>query len=158
MEKIIVQIGDGKTAVDGQILVSYALGSCVGVCLYDRRKKIAGMVHIVLPASSAGVSEAAPYKYADKGIRALICDMQARGAVKRQLVAKIAGGARMFAAISDVWEIGSKNIEAVKRILQEEGIPIIAEDIGKNYGRTVSFSAEDGRMSVSTVKGAVLVL
>ena len=68
MDKISVGIGEGKTAVNQQILISYALGSCVGVCMYDRDKKIAGMAHIVLPGQESAVSRENPSKFADEGV------------------------------------------------------------------------------------------
>lgn len=158
MEKVIVGIAEGKLAGCGQSLLSYALGSCVGVCLYDRSTKKAGLVHIILPGSSYSVERANPYKFADTGIRRLIQDMEDAGASRRFLTAKIAGGAKMFSTQSVQWEIGSKNVEAVKAMLQKERIPVIASDTGKNYGRTIQFYADDGRLEVRTVKHETIVL
>lgn len=72
MESIVVGIAEGKTAVREQTLISYALGSCVGVCLYDRDRKIAGMAHVILPEKSAAVNRENPYKFGDDGVRRLI--------------------------------------------------------------------------------------
>ena len=158
MEKIVVGIGDGKLAQEGQQLVSYALGSCVGVCLYDRVKKLAGMAHVVLPDARLGEGSAGGYRYALQGTRNLICRMQQAGADKRRLTAKIAGGARMFSSVNGQWDIGSQNIEMVRKTLAQEGIRLVAEDTGKDYGRTVLFSADDGRMEISTVRHKPLIL
>ena len=91
MDKISVGIGEGKTAVNQQILISYALGSCVGVCMYDRDKKIAGMAHIVLPGKESAVSRENPYKFADEGVKELIREMERAGASRKRITAKIAG-------------------------------------------------------------------
>ena len=158
MESIVVGIAEGKTAVRGQMLISYALGSCVGVCLYDRGRKIAGMAHVILPEKSAAVNRENPYKFGDDGVRRLIWEMERLGAVKSRLTAKIAGGAKMFASGRPEWEIGAQNVASVKKTLAEEGICLVAEDTGKNYGRTVSFFAEDGRVEVRTVRHETVIL
>lgn len=158
MEKIVVGIAEGKTAERGQSLVSYALGSCVGVCLYDRSTKKAGMVHIILPGGSYSVERSNPYKFADEGVRRLIRDMEQSGASRRALIAKIAGGAKMFETRGAQWEIGSTNVEAVRKILAKEHIPVIAEDTGRNYGRTIQFYADDGKLEIRTVRHETVVL
>lgn len=158
MEKIVVGIGDGKIAREGQTLISYALGSCVGICLYDRYSRIAGMAHIILPESNHAVHKSNPYKFADEGIRTLICELERQGAKKRRLTAKIAGGAKMFSTGGIQWEIGYVNVETVKKVLSQERIPIVAQDTGKNYGRTIEFYVDDGRLEVRTVRHEVVML
>ena len=158
MEKIIVGIAEGKTAVEQQVLISYALGSCVGVCLYDKSRKIAGMVHVILPEKAVAVNRENPYKFGDEGVRRLVQEMERLGAEKKRLTAIIAGGAKMFETGRPEWEIGAQNVASVKKTLAEEGIRLIAEDTGKNYGRTVSFYAGDGKMEVRTVRHETVVL
>ncbi len=158
MENVVVGIAEGKIARNGQVLVSYALGSCVGVCLYDRRGSTAGMVHIILPTKSSAVQQANPYKFADEGIRALIDEMVKAGVPRIRLAAKIAGGAKMFSTDNIRWEIGQQNVEAVKRTLAEERIPVTAEDTGKNYGRTIYFYVDESKLEVRTVRHKVVVL
>lgn len=158
MKKIIVGIAEGKTAKHGEILVSYALGSCVGVCLYDKKHKIAGMAHIILPETIFAVCRQNEYKFASEGVKRLISDMCGQGAEKRYMVAKIAGGAKMFSSAEHEWNIGERNVEKVKKALSEEGIFIAAEDTGKDYGRTIAFMSEDGALEVSTVRRRVLYL
>lgn len=152
MKEIVVGIADGKVAVKDQMLISYALGSCVGICLYDSGRKIAGLAHIVLPDKKKSVNWDNPYKFADDGIGKLIEDMGARGAKRAVLTAKIAGGAKMFESRGPQWEIGRLNIEAVKSALFYRGIVVKGEDTGGSYGRTIRFYAEDGRLEVSTVR------
>ncbi len=151
-------IAEGKTAFGGQELISYALGSCVGVCLYDPAKKIAGLAHIVLPHKGFSQSSENAYKFADEGTRALLEEMVRLGAARSRIYAKIAGGAKMFATANNVWEIGEKNVEAVKEILKEEKISLLAEDTGKNYGRTIRFTAVDGKLEISTVRHIPIVI
>ena len=83
MEKIVVGISEGKTARPGQILISYALGSCVGICLYDVKNRIAGMAHIILPDRSYAVGQENGYKFATDGSRKLIEEMCRQGAHRR---------------------------------------------------------------------------
>ena len=93
--KLIVGIADMKMAQNGEKLITYALGSCIGICLYDPQIKLAAMVHIMLPLNmEAGRKNA--FKYADTGIRETLNQMTARGALKGRITAKIAGGAKMF--------------------------------------------------------------
>ena len=158
MDKISVGIGEGKTAVNQQILISYALGSCVGVCMYDRDKKIAGMAHIVLPGKESAVSRENPYKFADEGVKELIREMERAGASRKRITAKIADGAKMFETASRQWEIGEQNVAAVKLALEKEGIRLVAENTGKNYGRTILFFAGDGKLEVRTVRQETVVL
>lgn len=158
MESIIVGIAEGKTACFHQELVSYALGSCVGVCLYDPVKKIAGMAHVVLPHKGLNRPDENRYKYADEGVRALLEELVSKGAVRGRILAKIAGGAKMFETANRVWEIGENNVAAVKEALQEEKIPLLAEDTGKNYGRTIRFRAIDGKLEISTVRHIPIII
>lgn len=158
MEKTVVGIAEGKVIKAPGELVTYALGSCVGICLYDREKKIAGMVHILLPYKKDAVSQSNPYKFADTGIVMLIQVMERYGASAKRLIAKIAGGAEMFQRTetfqkgTDDTQIGQRNVEAARKVLNELRIPIIAEDTGDRLGRTISLSAETGKLTVKTVR------
>lgn len=152
MEKIIVGISDGKVAKSPAVLISYALGSCVGICLYDHRLKVAGMLHILLPYQRTAVNRGNVYQFADTGIKKLVQELIAGYGVNRErLTAKIAGGADMFQQAQAESGIGEKNVKAVKAILKNEGIPIVAEDTGKSYGRTIVFSAQTGQLEVRSV-------
>ncbi len=156
---IKVGISDLNIAHSPNVLVTYALGSCVGICLYDRVAKVAGLSHIMLPSSSAG-RDNQPYRYADTAIVILVKRMVAAGADQRRLTAKIAGGARMFATFTDsnLSNIGQRNVASVKETLGKLGIPIIADDTGKDYGRTVFFSADNGQMCVKSANRGEWVL
>lgn len=149
---ITLGIGEIGVAKEPEHLATFALGSCVGVCLYDRATKIAGLAHVMLPKSNPGVIN---NKYADVAIVALVKEMEMKGASRLRLEAKIAGGAKMFESVanSSIGNIGDRNVEAVETILASLHIRIVARDTGKNYGRTVYFYPQDGRLEIKTAKG-----
>lgn len=124
------------------------LGSCVGICIYDRMKKIGGMAHILLPAHPKDAST--PEKYADTAIPLLVQQLIKDGARKEFLSAKIAGGASMFKFGSNtaLGQIGERNIEQTKNELKKLGIPLLDEDVGGSTGRVIDFFLEDGRLLV----------
>ncbi len=151
--EIKVGISDLNVAAAGETLVTYALGSCVGICLYDSVRKIAGMSHILLPLSTGYKgAETQPNKFADSAIPKLVKAMELKGANRANLTAKIAGGARMFAQTSnyDFANIGARNVDSVKKTLAELKIPIRAEDTGLDYGRTQYFNSKDGVMTIKS--------
>ncbi|MDE7301963.1 MAG: chemotaxis protein CheD [Oscillospiraceae bacterium] len=146
---VTVGIADLNVVRAPDVLVTYALGSCVGICLYDAEKKIAGLAHIMLPQSkeaAQGIDN--KRRYADTGIAELIQKMTMMGANKARLTAKIAGGAQMFNANSAVFNIGERNVEAVKQVLASYRIRIIAEETGANFGRTQYFHGDTGIMEI----------
>ncbi|RKQ19817.1 chemotaxis protein CheD [Ureibacillus endophyticus] len=137
------------------------LGSCVGVVLYDEMKKIAGMVHVMLPDSSLGRTDSInAAKFADTGIKGLIDLLKLEGVQVFRLKAKIAGGAQMFkfASDKDSMRIGPRNVEAVKNELRRNGIPLVAEDTGGSSGRTIEFDPETCKLSIRTVNQGVCVI
>lgn len=156
MSKMIkVGMADLKVCNAPDALTTIGLGSCVGIALYDPIKKISGLAHIMLPDSSAIRNNSNIAKFADSGIEELVRQMVSIGASKTRLVAKIAGGAKMFAlsnaASSTAINIGSQNVSATKSKLKELGIRILAEDCGLNYGRTVEFYSETGIYLIKAV-------
>jgi chemotaxis protein CheD len=161
MNKVVkVGMADMNICVSPDAITTLGLGSCVGIVLYDPLKKIAGMVHIMLPDSTKISKNDNKAKFADTGIDLLIKIMINKGANRRVLIAKIAGGAQMFAFTSnmDIMRIGEKNIEATKRKLSELDIPIRAEDTGKNYGRTIEFYPETGDLYVKSIGKEMKIL
>lgn len=151
---IKVGMADLKVCKEPDALTTLGLGSCVGICLYDSITKISGMAHIMLPDSTQITRDKNPAKYADTGIELLIQKMEALGANKARLKAKIAGGAQMFAfnaAADSLGRVGDRNVEAVKTNLKKLRIPIIAEDTGLNYGRTIQFFSENGSLLIKAV-------
>lgn len=130
------------------------LGSCVGVILYDLDQELAGLAHVMLPDSSIAKNNSIhPAKYADTAVPALLERLIAHGATRKKVKAKIAGGAQMFKISSknDMMKIGLRNTEAVKKELERLSIPLIAEDVGGNRGRTIIFNPKSGMLTIRTV-------
>lgn len=142
----IVGIADMKLCRAPGMLVTYALGSCVGVCLYDNVIKTAAMVHIMLPTAPQNAAVENVYKFADTGIREAVRKMVAFGAVKSRMVCKIAGGAKMFETFNNPeWgNIGARNVKSVKEVLRQERIRLVSEDTGSDYARTLFFDSATG--------------
>lgn len=149
-----VGIADLKFADVPMNLRTSGLGSCVGVVIFDHRLKIAGMAHVMLPDStSAKKDNINPYKYADTSLPILLNTLLEKGARRHHLKAKIAGGAQMFSfsSTNDMLRVGERNVQAVKSFLEDERIPILAEDVRGSSGRTIEFSTETLLLNVRTV-------
>jgi Chemotaxis protein; stimulates methylation of MCP proteins len=152
-EMIKVGMADLNVCTSPKALTTLGLGSCVGIVLFDPIRKIAGMVHVMLPDSTKILNNENKAKFADTGIDALIYEMSKIGADRRSLVAKIAGGAQMFAFSNnnEMMRIGDRNVEATKIKLHQLNIMIKAEDTGLNYGRTIEFYTETGMLHIKSV-------
>ena len=159
-ELIRVGMADYKVGKAPATVISYGLGSCIGISLYDPQTKIGGLLHIMLPDSTQARASDNPAKFADTGLPLMLNDVLALGASRAHLVAKIAGGAQMFAFANatDIMRVGARNAEAAKKMLKDLGIKLVAEDTGGTYGRTVSINLEDGVYTVKTInKGEKLI-
>ena len=150
---IKVGMADLNVCVSPDSITTLGLGSCVGIALRDPVTKIGGLAHVMLPDSTIIRNNTNIPKFADTGIEELVKQVVARGANRSRLVAKIAGGAQMFAFQSkdDMVRVGERNVEATKRKLAQLRIPVIAQDTGKNYGRTVIFYPETGDFVIRAV-------
>ncbi|MHB8064773.1 MAG: chemotaxis protein CheD [Ruminiclostridium sp.] len=155
MDIEIVKVGmaDLNSANHPCMITTLGLGSCVGVALYDIQTKVIGLAHIMLPSSEQAKNNSNIAKFADSAIIKLVDDMVKLGARKERIVAKLAGGAQMFVFSqgSDLMRIGYRNIVASKEKLQELKIPIVSEDTGGNYGRTIELYSNDGRLMIKTI-------
>lgn len=158
-QKLTVGIADMKMLQwDGE-LITYALGSCIGICLYDPGIKLAALIHIMLPINmEAGRKNT--MKYADTGIRETLRQLEARGARKSRIVAKIAGGAKMFEVSGNtgLGNIGQRNIESVRMNLRREGIHIVSENVGGSVARTLSFFPANGQGQIRAYGQPLIVL
>ena len=152
-EIIKVGMADYKIAKYPDLLTTLGLGSCVGICLFDSRTKVIGMAHIMLPSSKKIRNNQNKYKFADTAIVLMISEMKRKGVVPRNLVAKIAGGAKMFNfdSMSEAMNVGKRNSEAVRELLKELNIRIISEDCGGNFGRTIIFDSGNGDLKIKTI-------
>ena len=134
-------------------ITTLGLGSCIGCVLYDQKTKICGMVHVMLPDSTAIKINDNLAKFADTGVKKLLEELAKMGVSKASLQAKIAGGAQMFAfsTQNDLLRVGQRNAEAVKKALKENGIRLVAEDTGANYGRTIEFYPETSELYIKAI-------
>ena len=143
-DKITIGIAGVKMAKGEGMLVTYALGSCIGICLHDPVLKLGALVHIMLPVNMEA-GRKTPMKYADTGIRETLRLMEGKGASRNRITAKIAGGAKMFeVGSSSLGNIGQRNIESVHMNLKKEGIRLLKEDVGGTVARTLLFDVNSG--------------
>lgn len=134
-------------------ITTLGLGSCIGIAIYDPVTKIGGLAHIMLPDSTQIKNNTNIAKFADTGIEELVKRMIVAGANRRRMVAKIAGGAKMFETnvTSSVGNVGERNALASKAKLKQLGIRLVAQDTGLNYGRTVELHCETGDFLIKSV-------
>lgn len=146
--KITIGIADMKMAQREGMLITYALGSCIGICLHDPMLRLGALIHIMLPLNMEP-GRKNTMKYADTGIRETLRQMEAQGALRSRITAKIAGGAKMFETNgSALGNIGQRNIESVHLNLRKEGIRLLKEDVGGSVARTLLFDVSTGQACV----------
>lgn len=152
-EIIKVGMADLKVCIKPDGITTLGLGSCVGIALRDPVTGIGGLAHVMLPDSTQIRDNTNIPKFADTGIEELVKQVVAAGASRTRLVAKIAGGAQMFAFQSktNMTRVGDRNVESSVAKLAELKIPLLAQDTGLNYGRTVVFYPETGQFIVRAV-------
>lgn len=154
MSKVIkVGMADLNICKSPDIITTIGLGSCIGLTFYDPVSKIGGLVHYMLPDSTQMRNNSNIAKFADTGIEELLRQVVKAGANRNRLVAKIAGGAKMFevSGMSNVSNIGERNALAAKQKLRELRIRLIAEDTGLNYGRTVELHCDTGEFYIKAI-------
>lgn len=147
-KKISVGIADMKIARQEGTLITYALGSCIGIAFYDPMIKLGALLHIMLPENNQ--TDKNVLKFADSGIRETLRKLYAFGAVRGRMVCKIAGGAKMFEmkGPGGLGNIGERNAQNVKRVLAAEGLRVVGEDTGANYARTMSLDVATGQVYI----------
>lgn len=149
-----VGVADLAVVTTRHLLVSSALGSCVGVALYDRITHVGSLAHIMLPSRVRPDGEYPPGKFADTAIPAAVEEMRLAGAMPKRLVAKIVGGAEMFVDSGTVG-VGERNVLAVKNILRKSGVRLVATDTGGHHARTIEFDTGTGVLTVRSVSFGV---
>jgi chemotaxis protein CheD len=153
-ERIFVGIARMAVAKAPAVLEAHALGSCLGVALFDNRSKIGGLLHAMLPNSDSAMSSARSNsaKFVDVGIEEMLSRMIKEGAVRKNVTAKLAGCANMFPDIEfSNMSIGERNLESALRKLENIGIEVVAQDVGSNYGRTMLFDLNSGFVLVKSI-------
>lgn len=148
-ERLKVGIAEYEVTADGAALTTSGLGSCVGVGLYATANGAAGLVHVMLPAADE-MDDGKPAKFADTGTELLIEELEAIGARKSNIKAKIAGGSDMLDFSEGGSGIGDRNVEQVRTTLDEHGIPVVGEDVGGDHGRSIRLEASTGDLVVKS--------
>ena len=155
MSDIVIGIADLKFSNNkDDVLITYALGSCIAVAVYDPAAKVAGLLHYMLPDSSLDQVKARqnPGMFADTGIPLLFKSCYNLGADKKRIIVKVAGGASILDN-TNYFRIGEKNIMALRQIFWRNKVFIDSEDTGKNYNRTVRMDVADGKVVVKSSSG-----
>lgn len=145
---IAVGIGDLKvSAVREETLVTYGLGSCMGITIWDPVSRVAGILHFMLPESQSDLARAKdnPALYADTGIPLLFKSAYQIGAEKKRLLVRVAGGAQVLDG-KGVFNIGRRNYLAMKKIFWKAGVLIHAEEVGSNVSRTLRLEVGSGKL------------
>lgn len=148
LERLKVGIAEYEVT-NGAELTTSGLGSCVGVAMYDDSTDVVGLVHVMLPTAEE-MRDGKPAKFADTGTELLIEEMLAAGANKNNLVAKIAGGSDMLNFSEGGAGIGDRNVEKVRETLNEHDVPLVAEDVGGDHGRSLRLEPETGDLVVKS--------
>lgn len=158
--EIRVKVADCAVGRDEQTLITIGLGSCVAIALYDPRTRIGGLAHTLLPNESMARDRSNPAKFPASAVATLLAEMTRLGADVRRVNAKLIGGASMFANLLPAGgiNIGDRNVAAARQVLAENGVPVVAEDVGSDHGRSVHFFLDDGRVEVRSLKKGNRVL
>ncbi len=154
-QPVRVSIGEMKVASPPARLAALGIGSCVAVMIRDRRNGSGGMAHVMLPWLPKKCREGANlFKYADYAIEKMVLEITILGGSIGDLEAKLVGGARMFEGGKGglSMDIGQRNLEAVRRKLRLMRIPILGEDTGGGYGRSVELALDDGAVIVRSIR------
>jgi chemotaxis protein CheD len=150
-----VKVADYAVRKGPALLTTIGLGSCVAIALYDRESRIGGLAHILLPSLSLSRETTNPAKFPQTIVPIMLEEMRALGASpSARIWAKIVGGASMFGQLGNGSgiNVGERNIAATREVLSEAGLPLVAEDTGLDYGRSVYFYLDDGRVEVRSIR------
>jgi chemotaxis protein CheD len=155
---ILIKVGMAqfRVATAPTRMMTFALGSCVGIVLYDPVSKIGGLAHVMHPSSERVSNNVNKAKFVDTAVELMLSRMAKKGALRSRIKAKIFGGAKMFQSISaspGVIQIGEENVKATREELAKRNIPIVAESTGGTKGKTVIFDVASGKVTVKDAQG-----
>jgi chemotaxis protein CheD len=158
--EIIVRVADLQVGGAGDLLVTVGLGSCIAIVLHDAEACVGGMAHVLLPSPALTKQDGNPAKSPHTAIPRLLELMAKRGASPRRITARLAGGASMFAALAPpgTIQMGERNVVASRQVLNAQGIPVVGESVGGDYGRTVRLDVAKGSLEVRSVAHGVITL
>ena len=153
--EVRVKVADYAVRKGPHVIATIGLGSCVAIALYDRDSQVGGLAHILLPSQAMSRETSNPAKFPETIVPIMLREMRQLGAsATARISAKIVGGASMFGQLvaGTGINVGERNVTATREVLAAAGIPIIAEDTGLDYGRSVYFHLGDGRLDVRSLK------
>jgi chemotaxis protein CheD len=156
----VVRVAEWAAERGDAVLVTLGLGSCVAIMLHDPGACAGAMAHILLPSRSLARDTSNPAKFPETAVPLLVERLAALGADPRRLVAKLAGGASMFAQLMlpGAVQMGERNVVAAREALRRAGIPVAREAVGGSAGRSVRFAVADGRVEIRSVGADVVVI
>jgi chemotaxis protein CheD len=160
VSEIRVRVADYAVAQGDSVIATVGVGSCIAIALHDQCAKVGGLAHILLPSESLARDHHNLAKFPGTAVPLLIRSMSALGARSGRIIAKISGGSAMFATLltSGGMQVGERNIAATRDALERCGVPLLAEDVGGDYGRSIYFRVATGEMEVrSYVRGDVVL-
>lgn len=158
--EVIVKIADLKVDREPAIITTHGLGSCLAIMLYDPEAKTGGLAHVMLPSPDLSRLKPQPGKCPQSAIEQMLLQMESLGCRRSRIRAKLVGGATMFAGLllnhrDGENNIGQRNSQEAKRVLAEQNIPVAAEDIGGDYGRSVEFILSSGTVLIHSFKAGL---
>jgi len=159
-KSLVVGVADMVASNDvGADLITYSLGSCLGIAIYDPVKKAGGLLHIMLPDSTIDANKAAtqPFMFVDTGVPRLFHTVYNLGGERQRLILKVAGGAQLLDP-GGIFNIGSRNFTALKEILQHNGMTIKSHDVGGTASRTMRFNIGTGEMTIKSPGAETYIL
>ena len=153
--EVRVKVADYAVRKGELVLATIGLGSCVAIALYDREARVGGLAHVLLPSRAMSRETSNPAKFPETIVPIMVSEMRRLGsATSARISAKIIGGASMFGQLVSGTgiNVGERNVAATREVLASAGIPLLAEDTGLDYGRSVYFFLDDGRVEVRSLK------
>jgi chemotaxis protein CheD len=151
--EVMVRVADLRIGEADDVLVTVGLGSCVAILLHDAEARVGGLAHVLLPSPALSRQDGNPAKFPQSAVPRLIELMTASGARRDRITARLAGGASMFAALTPpgTIQMGERNLVAARQALNTSGLPLVAEAVGGDFGRTVRLQVRDGQVEVRSV-------
>lgn len=151
--ELVVRVADLRIGLADDTLITIGLGSCVAILLYDAVAHVGGMAHILLPTPALSRLRGNPARFPQSAVPRLIELMVADGASASRITGRLAGGASMFAALAPpgTIQMGERNLVAARQALSSHNVPLLAESVGGDFGRTVRLRVDDGQVEVVTV-------
>lgn len=152
MTEIRVSIADYAVARGGTRLITVGLGSCVAIALHSKDHRAGGLAHVMLPHAALSGDATSPGKFASTAVPHMLAQLRSLGVVG-DFEARLIGGASMFAQLlpHGAVPLGTRNVSAARAACAAAGIPVVAEDTGGGYGRSVYFDVEAGKVQVRSV-------